>query len=411
MNSLLEEVSKDAKDQRRNASTSHPHTSLYMRQARAAALAASHSMSSGSLLARKSHVSPGGPKPPLLAAVESFVKPATLAERPAQQHSIADTTSTIRFPPLSEGGALSLDKGLSTSAVPDRGRSELRHLQSTHSMPTFARATPPPFSLGSGNSGRSKSGTRVPPLRFVAVSHALPPSVRPPQSGLAPVSVPRFTGYSHSTVLAPSNRAAALPMLSERPAKVLGDAARIARSASMPAMRKGRARVEPESPPKRPPLGFPSSIFGSLGSMAEVVEAIMGKRPEARRLDPAALNPALAAVVRKQHPDLVLGNRQTPGVGRAGNLYVPSGPTIYVFDEDGCALPPIASETLGLSEKVFVAACDPVSRLILVADCNGEQSMLVAFKPHLSDVVVRWRTDPGEVYNCYGLAVLPKQVS
>ena len=152
------------------------------------------------------------------------------------------------------------------------------------------------------------------------------------------------------------------------------------------------------------------SAFSLFAAMADVVEAVMGKLPESRRKKLAGLHESLVPLVVNQFPDLVLGNRQTPGIGRGGGMFIASGPTVYVFNEGGREEPCIPADVLGLCDKTFAVTCDPVSRLVIAADCNGDKSILVAFKMHIGEPVVRWRSEPGEVYNCYGVTLLPQQV-
>ena len=163
-------------------------------------------------------------------------------------------------------------------------------------------------------------------------------------------------------------------------------------------------------PSSRPPGPF---SVGPVSSMAELVGALMGKAPpEGQRRAAGSLSPALSPLVRAQYADVVVGTRQTPGVARGGGLFIPSGGCVHVIDEEGLEGTPLPCDSLGLSDKTFTAACDPISRLIVAADCSGEGTIVSAFKPHPSSgaPVVRWCTTPGEVYNCFGLAILPKQV-
>ena len=80
---------------------------------------------------------------------------------------------------------------------------------------------------------------------------------------------------------------------------------------------------------------------------------------------------------------------------------------LYSFAADGAELPTVPMPDLGLSEKAFVAVCDPLRKTVLVADANGAESRLVAMRRDTRSVT--WSTARGAMHFCHGLALLPEQ--
>lgn len=364
-----------------------PKSPVAARQARATALALSHQVSSASLtppkqLQRGTSMSSS----PALEPLPSMISSASILPRPSPEAGRASAQTTGK-------AAVAAARGAAASPA---------------ALPVYNRRASGPASSAAASAVRQMANSQgLPPLQRSPAASPVPTGA----GALPALSGTKARGGGADSSAAASPAASGMSRSSSVPALARGSPAGAAggRRSSM----KGSGKAAPLPPPPEPEVALAKAGLGlfNFGSMVNVVDAVMGKTPESRRSGPGALSAPVAATLRTQVPDLVIGNRQTPGVARGGGLFVASGPSIYVVDEDGHEMSPISCAAVGLSEKTFVAACDPISRLVFCADCVGEESVLVAFKPQpLGEATVRWCTRPGEVYNCYGIAVLPKQV-
>jgi DNA-binding beta-propeller fold protein YncE len=121
--------------------------------------------------------------------------------------------------------------------------------------------------------------------------------------------------------------------------------------------------------------------------------------------------PMAFSVVAGMHAPLILkgavSGSGTPVITSDGTLYVPNPkcPSVQVFSADGTPLPPLYVGSVGLSKQTRAAAYVNSSNTLLLADCNGDSSKLVAvdMTRHL------WTKVPGMLDDALGIAVLSQQ--
>ena len=98
----------------------------------------------------------------------------------------------------------------------------------------------------------------------------------------------------------------------------------------------------------------------------------------------------------------------TPCISPEGLVYCPrgKGADVRIFDADGTPLPSLPVADLGLSEQVAWAAYSPGDApSLLLADCNGTSSRLVAVDPVTH--TRRWISATTSLDGCGGIAALP----
>ena len=97
-----------------------------------------------------------------------------------------------------------------------------------------------------------------------------------------------------------------------------------------------------------------------------------------------------------------------PCISLQGRIYCPpgSGPEVLVFDAHGTQLPALPVASLGMSEKTNVVAyVHGDTPCLLLADCNGSSSRLVAIDP--ASYAVRWTSAEGGFQSCIGITAIP----
>jgi hypothetical protein len=98
----------------------------------------------------------------------------------------------------------------------------------------------------------------------------------------------------------------------------------------------------------------------------------------------------------------------TPVITADGKLYVPipSCPSVLMFSADGTPLPSLSVTSVGLSDQTCAAAYVNSTNTLLLADRNGDASILVAVD--MISRMVRWTTAPWMCDSACGIAVLPQ---
>jgi hypothetical protein len=122
--------------------------------------------------------------------------------------------------------------------------------------------------------------------------------------------------------------------------------------------------------------------------------------------------PAHLSVVMGMHAPLRLEgavnlNATTPVISVDGSIYVPAmcSSDVLVFSADGTPQLSLPVASFGLSMFLRAAAYDEATSTLLLADCNGVTSKLVA--ADAASRVIRWSTEAGG--NSFCIAVLPAQ--
>jgi hypothetical protein len=152
------------------------------------------------------------------------------------------------------------------------------------------------------------------------------------------------------------------------------------------------------------------AIPESAGRGAEVVVSsvtVVGQSVMRGRMLPSRLR-----LVRGLYAPLLIKGAandypSSPAITPEGTLYAPlsTSLTVLVFNADGTPLSPLPLAAIGLSTNTRTAAIVEATGTLLLADCNGASSKLVAVDA--ASRAVRWSVTLGG--DCRGIAVLPVQ--
>ena len=98
------------------------------------------------------------------------------------------------------------------------------------------------------------------------------------------------------------------------------------------------------------------------------------------------------------------GLYQTPCVSPAGEVFVPHGDAVLVYDRHGVACAALECAAASMEPTALVAAFDDASGTLLVAETEDRRNRLVGFDA--ATLTRRWATSPGALSWVFGCAVI-----